>query len=31
VIVNHAGPKTTKLYDRSSDRITLHMVERIAI
>ena len=30
-IANHASPKTTKLYDRSSDQITLGMVERIAI
>ncbi len=30
-IANHASPKTTKLYDRSSDQITLDMVERIVI
>jgi integrase/recombinase XerD len=30
-IANHASPKTTKLYDRSSDHITLDMVERIII
>lgn len=28
-IANHASPKTTKLYDRSSDQITLDEVERI--
>lgn len=30
-IANHASPKTTKLYDRSSDAITLDEVEKIAI
>jgi hypothetical protein len=30
-IANHESPKTTKLYDRNSDQITLDMVERIAI
>jgi integrase len=30
-IANHASPKTTKLYDRSSDQLTLDMVERIVI
>jgi integrase/recombinase XerD len=30
-IANHASPKTTKLYDRSNDQITLDMVERIVI
>jgi site-specific recombinase XerD len=30
-IANHVSPKTTKLYDRSSDQITLDMVERIVI
>ena len=30
-IANHASPKTTRLYDRSSDQITLDMVERIII
>jgi integrase/recombinase XerD len=30
-IANHASPKTTKLYDRTSDQITLDEVERIAI
>ena len=30
-IANHASPKTTRLYDRSSDQITLDMVERISI
>jgi len=27
----HESPKTTKLYDRTSDTITLDEVERIAI
>lgn len=27
----HESPQTTKLYDRTSDRITLDEVERIAI
>jgi hypothetical protein len=27
----HASPKTTKLYDRTSDQMTLDEVERIAI
>ncbi len=30
-IANHASPKTTKLYGRSSDHITLDMEERILI
>ena len=30
-IANHESPKTTKLYDRTSDRITLDEVERIVI
>ncbi len=30
-IANHASPKTTKLYDRTSDQITLEEVERIII
>ena len=30
-IANHASPKTTKLYDRTSDQITLDEVERIMI
>lgn len=30
-IANHASPKTTKLYDRTSDQITLDEVERIII
>jgi integrase/recombinase XerD len=30
-IANHASPKTTKLYDRTSDQITLDEVERIDI
>jgi integrase len=30
-IANHASPKTTKLYDRTSDQITLDLVERIII
>jgi integrase/recombinase XerD len=28
---NHESPKTTKLYDRTSDQITLDEVERIVI
>ena len=30
-IANHESPRTTKLYDRSSDEISLNEVERIAI
>ena len=30
-IANHASPQTTRLYDRSSDEITLDEVERILI
>jgi integrase/recombinase XerD len=30
-IANHASPKTTRLYDRTSDQITLDAVERIVI
>ena len=30
-IANHESPKTTKLYDRTSDQITLDEVERILI
>jgi len=30
-IANHASPRTTKLYDRQSDEISLDEVERIAI
>ena len=30
-IANHASPKTTKLYDRTSDLITLDEVEKIKI
>ncbi|AGA31704.1 tyrosine-type recombinase/integrase [Singulisphaera acidiphila] len=30
-IANHESPKTTKLYDRTNDQITLDEVERIAI
>jgi integrase/recombinase XerD len=30
-IANHESPKTTKLYDRTSDQITLDEVEKIAI
>ena len=30
-IANHASPQTTRLYDRSSDEITLDKVERIVI
>jgi integrase/recombinase XerD len=30
-IANHESPKTTKLYDRTSDKITLDEVERIVI
>jgi hypothetical protein len=30
-IAAHESPKTTKLYDRTSDRITLDEVERIEI
>jgi len=27
----HESPRTTKLYDRTTDEITLHEIERIAI
>ena len=30
-IANHESPKTTKLYDRTGDQITLDEVERIVI
>ena len=30
-IAAHESPKTTKLYDRTSDQITLDEIERIAI
>ena len=30
-IANHESPKTTKLYDRTGDQITLDEVERILI
>ena len=30
-IANHESPKTTKLYDRTSDQITLDEVERIKL
>jgi integrase/recombinase XerD len=30
-IANHASPRTTKLYDRRSDQISLDEVEKIAI
>ncbi len=30
-IANHESPRTTKLYDRTSDAITLDEVERITI
>jgi integrase/recombinase XerD len=30
-IAAHESPKTTKLYDRTSDQITLDEVERIVI
>jgi integrase/recombinase XerD len=30
-IANHESPKTTKLYDRTNDQITLDEIERIAI
>ena len=30
-IAGHASPKTTKLYDRTADRITLDEIERIVI
>jgi integrase/recombinase XerD len=30
-IANHESPKTTRLYDRTSDRITLDEVERSGI
>ena len=31
VIAGHADPRTTKLYDRSRDAVTLDDIERIAI
>jgi integrase/recombinase XerD len=31
VLANHESPKTTKLYDRTSDQITLDEVEPIVI
>jgi hypothetical protein len=30
-IAAHESPRTTKLYDRTSDQITLDEIERIAI
>ncbi len=30
-IAEHESPRTTKLYDRTSDQITLDQIERIAI
>jgi integrase len=30
-IAAHASPRTTKLYDRTSDTVTLEEIERIAI
>jgi integrase/recombinase XerD len=30
-IAAHESPKTTKLYDRTADQITLDEIERIAI
>ena len=30
-IANHESPKTTKLYDRTSDQISLDEIERIVI
>ena len=30
-MAGHESPKTTKLYDRTSDAITLDEVERIAV
>ena len=30
-IANHESPRTTKLYDRTSDAVTLDEVERIVI
>jgi hypothetical protein len=30
-LANHASPRTTKLYDRRSDEISLDEVEKIAI
>ncbi len=30
-MANHESPRTTKLYDRTRDQITLDEVERIAI
>ena len=30
-IANHESPETTKLYDRTSDQITLDEIERIVI
>ena len=31
LIAGHESPRTTKLYDRTSDEITLDDIERIAI
>jgi len=31
VIAGHESPRTTKLYDRTSDEITLDEIERIPI
>ena len=31
IIAAHESPRTTKLYDRTRDEITLHEVERILI
>jgi hypothetical protein len=31
IAIAHESPKTTKLYDRTSDQITLDEIERIAI
>ena len=30
-IAGHASPKTTKLYDRTADRVTVDEIERIVI
>ena len=30
-IAGHASPRTTKLYDRTADRVTLDEIERIVI
>ena len=30
-IAAHASPKTTKLYDRTSDRVTVDEIERVVI